>query len=133
MASERSDTGRVSQDPRLEVVVVGLDELGHVGQLTFEDGLDGAILVVRVLDEQPGYIGHVASQRLSARRIRGVGAPRVEGDLEQLGADRLVDVAVEVHRDQVVGERRRLGDLGGGSGEGHGRCSFGGFGCRSRS
>ncbi len=104
----------------LEVAVVALDAVGLAGQDVEDERLDVAVLVLGVEIEevdQPGDLAGEVGHRQGVGRVRAGGG----GDRrEQLHADRLVDVAVEVEgdRDQArdggvgVGDRHASDDAG---------------------
>ena len=86
--------------------VLGLDQLGEVGRVQLDERLDEIVLVVMVEFEQ-------VDQR--AALLRHVGDGDAVGDIECTGvqrrvehrvADALVDLAVQVVGERLVGERR---------------------------
>jgi hypothetical protein len=82
-------------DALVEHVVVGTDRRGQVGAVLDQDGVDPAVLVLGVGGEEPGDGPHVRSQGGARRGVGGVERPGRLGDGEELGADALVDVAVQ--------------------------------------
>ena len=89
--------------------MVGGDALGDVGQVELDGGLDGGVLVLGVALEQGDDAADVGGDVGPGDGVGGVDPAGRRGDGEQLGADALVDVLVEVEGDEVEG-------VGGGQG-----------------
>ncbi len=98
--------------------MVALDPLGQVGEVDLERGLHRPVLVLRVRDEEPGHGADVAGQGDACATVGRVEATSLGHDGEQLGADALVDIAVQiVHHELELGAAGLLGD--GLLGDGH--------------
>jgi hypothetical protein len=96
--------------------VVGLDLLGDARNLLLEHGTDVLILRRRVMLQEVGDRAQLLAQRGEAAVVRGVHATCFADDGEQLGADALVDPAVQVEHDGAEADWRD----GGGVENGHG-------------
>ena len=72
--------------------------------MRFEHGLDG-VLVLGVRDEQVDDASNVPGEIGAAGAVGRVELPGGVGHREQLGADALVDVAVEVERHGLDGSQ----------------------------
>ena len=99
----------------LEDLVVDRDPGGQVRELALEHGLDGGVLVLGVVDQEGDDVADVAGQPGAGDAEARVEAGRLGGHREQLGADGLVDVAVEVEGDRGEGRGGQIDEGHGGS------------------
>ena len=105
------------QQAGVEGDVVGADLLAQVGAVGLEHRVDVDVLVLGVAHQQVDGGLHVAGEGVAAGPVGRVEATGLAGHGEELGADALVDVLVEVEDDPL--ERGGLED-GGLVGDGHG-------------
>ena len=108
----------------MRVVVVG-DVRRPARGVLLEHRLDRSVLVLGVLDEQADGALHLVGEGGDTAVVGRVQAAGVGDEREQLAADALVDVAVEVerHRSQAVEADAVGGEVVLGLGDGHDRWS----------
>lgn len=82
--------------------MVLFDGLGEERIELGEHGLDDLVLVTGVGGERVLDRAEVVDERQPADGVRRIEAPGVRRDVEQLGPDALVDVAVAVEDDRLV-------------------------------
>ena len=87
-------------DPGLERDVLALDLLRQLRQIHLDGGLDRDVFVLGVRDEELEDTVHVSGEIVTGRAVGCVDLARGRGHGEELGANPLVDVAVEVEPDR---------------------------------
>ena len=103
---------------------VALEDLRGVERRELLDHrLHEVLLVLGVLDQELHQVAPAAGDRADRPVVVGVDAPGVERDREQLAANALVDVAVDVDLDRL--QRCGLGEEGSGRGDGRHRWLLG--------